>query len=267
MIELIDILDFPARGVCKIYLSSRKGKENALEVFLRDRSECASWISFGRMKAELNYKFILSFIEFHPEPNAWLFGGIYRVCLRPSNQHELELCQDYRHYIGRLKVHFKRPGGAKMLDADKFFEDITVLEVLRQPYEGEAFCGYENIDHSFAVLEQIFQSSKPDWKAALENIKGIYLITDLKNGKHYVGSAYGRTGIWSRWRCYIDTGHGGNDVLTKLIKVSGIEYARKHFKLKLLESYQMKVEDQLIIDRETHWKKVLLTRTYGYNKN
>jgi hypothetical protein len=30
----------------------------------------------------------------------------------------------------------------------------------------------------------------------LENVKGVYLIVDKSNGKMYVGSAYGDTGIW-----------------------------------------------------------------------
>ena len=36
----------------------------------------------------------------------------------------------------------------------------------------------------------------------LENIKGIYLVTDTHTGRRYVGSAYGDMGIWSRWRQY-----------------------------------------------------------------
>jgi hypothetical protein len=60
-------------------------------------------------------------------------------------------------------------------------------------------------------------------------VKGVYLIVDKKNGKMYVGSAYGDLGIWSRWSCYIGTGHGWNDELTKLIKDNGIQYARDNF--------------------------------------
>ena len=95
----------------------------------------------------------------------------------------------------------------------------------------------------------------------------MYLICDKSNGKKYVGSAYGDAGIWSRWACYIGTGHGWNDELTKLVDEKGIEYARNNFKFSLLEIMTMTTSDQSIIERESFWKNVLLTREYGYNKN
>ena len=94
------------------------------------------------------------------------------------------------------------------------------------------------------------------------------MITDTGNGKRYVGSAYGVTGIWSRWACYVETGHGYTDELTQIMKTSGIEYARKHFRFALLEHRTMKTDDKVVIQREQYWKEVLLTRgDYGYNKN
>ena len=117
------------------------------------------------------------------------------------------------------------------------------------------------------MLETIFAIQRADWKAALENAKGVYLITDTSNGKRYVGSAYGMTGIWSRWACYIGTGHGNNDDLTRVIKENGIEYARKHFRFALLEHRTPKTDDNILIAREQYWKSVLLSRQYGYNKN
>ena len=83
---------------------------------------------------------------------------------------------------------------------------MVVSELLREPYPGEQFPGYENINHDFSLLEAVFRSNRPDWKAALESVKGVYLIVDKSNGKKYVGSAYGAFGLWRRWGCYIDTG-------------------------------------------------------------
>lgn len=64
------------------------------------------------------------------------------------------------------------------------------------------------------------------------------------------------------------TGHGWNDGLTELISKNGLEYARDHFKITLLEYRPMKTDDSTIIERENYWKEVLLSRgTFGYNKN
>jgi hypothetical protein len=74
--------------------------------------------------------------------------------------------------------------------------------------------------------------------------------------------------LWQRWGCYIDTGgHGGNDELTELIDKRGIEYARKNFRLSLLEHRPARTDDDVIIERETYWKKALLSREFGYNRN
>jgi len=100
------------------------------------------------------------------------------------------------------------------------------------------------------------------------NVKGVYLIVDKNNGKKYVGSAYGDGGIWSRWSCYMGTGHGWNDELTKLIQKEGMGYAMENFRLSLLEHRSMKTDDNVIIQRESFWKEALLTRgCFGYNKN
>lgn len=173
-----------------------------------------------------------------------------------------------RPLIGRLKVQLKRPGRVKAVNFENHYQNLIVVEIAPAPYSGEAFPGYEKIDVGFQMLETIFAIDRPDWKAALENVKGVYLITDKSNGRRYVGSACGDTGIWSRWSCYVKTAHGYNDDLTKLIAQSGREHARQHFSFALLEHRPMKTDDQAIIEREQYWKRVLLTRgDYGYNQN
>jgi hypothetical protein len=93
------------------------------------------------------------------------------------------------------------------------------------------------------------------------------VIFDKSNGRKYVGSAYGEGGIWARWACYIGTGHGWNDELTRLVASNGIDYARKNFVFSLLEIAANTAADDYIFERETHWKRILLAREFGYNKN
>lgn len=182
--------------------------------------------------------------------------------------YNIKLLEDSQPFIGRLKLHLKRPGRAKAVNFENHYKNLVVVEIARKPYSGEAFPGYEQINIGFRMLETVFSTERPDWKSALENVKGVYLITDLSNGKRYVGSAYGNTGLWSRWACYIQTGHGYNDELTRLITASGKDYARQNFQFALLEYRPMKTDDVAIIEREQYWKSILLTRgEYGYNQN
>lgn len=117
------------------------------------------------------------------------------------------------------------------------------------------------------ILKAIIQKEKQDWKASLTAVKGVYLIIDTHNGKSYIGSAYGDAGIWSRLCCYVNTGHGWNDELVKTITEKGIDYALANFKFSVLEVFSFNTSDDVILNREKHWKNVMLSRKFGYNKN
>jgi len=271
-IELIDVLNIKDETAYKVHLANWNGDNQPLDVFVRSRDEWQLWNSWRSSKDEFNRKFIFSLIDFYPEPDTWLFGGVFRVIERGGKNHahsyKVELTNQFSPMIGRLKLKWKRTGRAKSRIFENYIEKFEVSEILKEPYSGERFCGYENINHDFDRLQAIFASNKPDWKAALENVKGVYLIIDKNNGKKYVGSAYGDMGIWSRWSTYMTTGHGYNDELTKIIDEKGLDYARENFRLSLLEYRPMKTDDEKIIERENYWKEALLSRgEFGYNKN
>jgi len=259
----------------KIHFAVWNGTDDPLDVFVRDWEEWVGWNSWkggwssskgGRN--DFNRTYVFSLIRFYPQPQKWLFGGIFEVLKRNTDSYVVELLDQGKEFIGRLLVQHPGPGvQGRAFKMENYFTDLNVSQILEHRYEGEAFCGADAIVHGFSQLEAIFTQSKSDWKSALENVKGVYLITDTSNGKMYVGSAYGDTGIWSRWSCYIDSGHGWNEGLKEEIKKHGLDYARKNFQFSVLEIFTMKTDDQFIIDREQHWKSALLTRTFGYNKN
>jgi hypothetical protein len=80
-------------------------------------------------------------------------------------------------------------------------------------------------------------------------VKGIYLISDVKTGKRYIGSAYGDQGIWSRWCDYVASGHGGNVELCALVSEPTLEYCRKSFGFALLEYRPSPTPDDVILAR------------------
>ncbi|HRK21810.1 MAG TPA: GIY-YIG nuclease family protein [Fimbriimonadaceae bacterium] len=255
----------------KLHLACWNGSVQPLDVFVTDREEWHNWNRWRSNKDEFNRQYIFSLIDFYPEKHRWLFGGIYEVLARgttnQSHSYQIRSVDEFEPLVGRLKIAIVRPGRNRTFLLEKLFHRMEVTEILPDVYSGEAFPGYDNVDIPFSALETIFRTQRLDWKAALEFAKGVYLITDRSNGKRYVGSAYGTTGIWSRWQCYIFTGHGFNNELTKLISEVGIEHAKQHFQFALLEHRTMKTDDDTIIKREVHWKKVLMSRQFGFNKN
>ena len=252
----------------KIHFAVWNGEQQPLDVFVRDQEEWKGWNSWRNARDDFSRKYIFSLIRYYHQPDKWLFGGIFEVIGRSTKSYEVTLVDRYQEYVGRLLIHYKGPGvRGRAFYLEKHFPNLAVSQLFENTYEGEAFCGYENIEHGFFQLESIFRHNKQDWKTALENVKGVYLIVDSTNGKMYVGSAYGDEGIWSRWSCYFSTGHGYNDEFTKLISKNGISYARENFQFSILEFRSMKTDDQVILDREQYWKRVLRTNAFGYNKN
>lgn len=256
----------------KFHAARWNGECQPLDVYVKDKNEWRSWNTWRNVKDEFSRKYIFSLIDFYPENNIWLFGGIYEVVKRnnTSNSHSYEIKEltEYSDYVGRLKVYLKKPSRGRAFYLEQHLDNMKVSEILKKPYSDDIFPGYENINHDFDKLIPIFKNENNDWKTALTNIKGVYAITDKSNRKNYIGSAYGSSGIWSRWSCYIGTGHGWNDNLTRLIKKKGYKYANDNFKLSLLEYRSMKVDDITIIERECYWKEVFLSRgKFGYNNN
>lgn len=100
------------------------------------------------------------------------------------------------------------------------------------------------------------------------NVNCVYLITDTSNGKLYVGSTYGKDGIWQRWSTYVTTnGTGGNKELIQLIK-DDPDYAIKYFQFSILEVFlNQDSNNEQILEREKYWKKVLDSKNHGYNDN
>lgn len=271
-ISIQEVLKLEDTSHYKFHCARWNGERQPLDVYVEDKNTWLEWNTWRSSKNEFTRKYIFSLIDFYPENNVWLFGGIYEVLDRPNipNSHSYKIREltEYSSYVGRLKVYLPKPSRGRAFYLEHHIEQMVVSELLKEPYSGEYFPGYENIDHDFSTLVSIFKNQKSDWKSALSNIKGVYVIFDKSNGKKYVGSAYGEHGIWSRWSCYIGTGHGWNDGLTALISKNGFEYALENFKVTLLEYRPMKTDDKTIFERESFWKQVLLSRgAFGYNKN
>jgi hypothetical protein len=270
MIKLKDIIGVEDPTKHKLHLACRNEDwVSPLDEYVADYSNWVGWNEWRGNRNDWTREFVFSLMEFYPRSDAWLFGGVFRVLERHEDHYALEEVEDYRKFIGRVILSFHRYQGmrGRAYYLENYYDEFEIMEILATPYSGESFPGYENICHDFHVLESIFKSERPDWKAALSSVKGVYLISDRNNGKQYIGSAYGGAGIWSRWACYIGTGHGWNDELTKLISEKQIKYARENFRLSVLEIMSMSTPDDAVISRESHWKKALLSREYGYNKN
>ena len=252
----------------KVHFARWNDVKQPLEVFVRDKNEWQGWQEYRPGRNDFNRPFIFSLMQFYHETDAWLFGGVYRVLARHEDGYEVELTDQGAGFVGRLKLFSPYRGRTTRTNFENHFANFEVLELLREPYTGRQFPGFEDIDLSFEELETLVRNDRPDWKAALENVKGIYLINDTRTGKSYVGSAYGDQGIWSRWSAYVASGHGGNVELRALVTDPTLDYCRANFRFALLEHRSNRTPDDAILSREAFWKRILFTRgEQGLNRN
>lgn len=163
-IKLNHFIQIEQQNKYKLHLACRTKEDQPLDVFVRSKEEWKGWNSYrgiGSMDA-FSREYIFSLIEFYHEKDTWLFGGIFKVLSRDKNNYEVELVKYLKEFIGRLKINIKRPGRNKAFYLEKYYQDMTISEILKECYNGEVFCGYENINHDFSRLEMIYKNDKQD---------------------------------------------------------------------------------------------------------
>lgn len=202
----------------------------------------------------------------------WLLTTIKRVTkdfgISGGVSFEGKEIEKYKPFFGRVIVQYHKTSMAQGRYFSELQDELVVNQILPDVYDGEDFPGYDKVRLSYAQLEVIIRCGKKDWIAALSNQKAVYLITDKNTGKLYVGSATSDSGmLLQRWSNYVANGHGGNKELFELVEREGFDYVKKHFQYAILENYNAKVEDRIILIRESWWKETLQTRVWGYNSN
>ena len=233
--------------------------------------------------ADIQFQFIE--VEYHK----WLFVGAYLIQERDSQIfHDkkagwdvvyalAEKIPDFEKYEEKLLVDFTNRGQSWYYVRPDIIDSVMVSEITAKSYFHQTvhFPGYENISFSYKNLKENWTNRT--WREQLSAVYGVYVITDTKNGKLYVGSAYGDNGIYGRWSTYLSDGYDKTEVednkypnkrLWEVVDKYGIDYVKRHFQYTLLEIFSKnEVGKQKALEREKYWKKVLDSRKHGYNAN
>lgn len=149
--------------------------------------------------------------------------------------------------------------------------DLPILEIADR--DKVPFPGFDHVALSYPQLQTMVSDSRyADWRAALSQVQGVYLITDASNGKQYVGKADGAERILGRWRNYARDGHGGNAALRDLAFVSvGDGRVRtnheRNFVFSILRVFGPSTSPTEVDAAESHYKRALMTRQFGLNRN
>lgn len=122
------------------------------------------------------------------------------------------------------------------------------------------FPGFDQLvlDHS-ELLAVMREHRYAGWRTALSSVAGIYLITDTRDGRQYVGKADGAETIRQRWSVYATNGHGGNVELRRLDPST--------FLYSVLRVFDPSTPTSAVDASESHFKQALDSRRNGLNRN
>lgn len=122
------------------------------------------------------------------------------------------------------------------------------------------FPGFDRLILDYPQLQAVMRDHRyASWRTALASVMGIYLITDTRDGRQYVGKADGAESIRQRWNVYATNGHGGNVELRTLDPST--------FRYSLLRVFDPATPESKINEAEEHYKRALDSRTWGLNRN
>lgn len=259
-------------GNIKIKFNQSNGYDDPMELYQSNPDIVNNQWLFWRNKQRYFYVGQIAVCFLKLSYDTWLLTTIKKVTkelnVYDGINYEGEELEEYKSYFGRVVIKYRKTFQQQGRYYGEICDDLEVQQILPTVFDGDDFPGYDKVRLSYRQLESVLNRGKRDWIAALENQKAVYLITDKDNGKMYVGSATGDYGmLLQRWRNYVANGHGRNKELVEIVNEKGYEYIKANFQYSILENYNAKVDDRIILERESWWKETLQTRMYGYNSN
>jgi hypothetical protein len=269
MIKLMDLFK-----IAGIYLNSYKihcatGRdESPLEAFFDGRFK-----AWQEHQNQQNFRCdeIISLI--HLQDDKWLFAGIYQVLGVKHRKADEKSWYEYGtkemigldHLAGRVVVQFRKRFLASYLIGPKYIDKLLVSEIREKRMRVSDFPGYNAVNLSYRVLRTIVRKNMHQWKAALSNVGGVYLVTDNLSGKLFVGCAHGGDTIWHQWVSFAINGHADIKPLRRLLSQEVGDY-QFHFQFSILEICDLKASKDYVITRAAHWMQVLQSSAFGYNE-
>ncbi|MEW2005725.1 GIY-YIG nuclease family protein [Microbacterium sp. NPDC079208] len=286
MIRFTDFMRVPEPSLTKIKLNIRAGVGGAAAWDLLLAEDPEEWLDMTRHReAHQNNnmgdaEYVLAFAQYYPYgPQYFIFGGFFRVT--PSvpeviggKGYDLELLDEFSEYIKRLIIRLEQPVGRDLYlrRYDRIQDSKLNPEVYELAPDTKlgTFPGYQNVRLRHTEMQRIISNDEPSWKDALSSVKGVYVITDLSDGRQYVGSASGEAnGLWQRWSGYAHLKNltGGNKELNRMRDELGDTHIVENFQYSILEIFDPKTKAETILQRESFWKLALDSRRHGMNLN
>jgi hypothetical protein len=286
LIKLTDFMKVTKPKLTKVKFNMRAGVGGAAAWDLLMAEDPEEWLNMNRWREDHpsnnmgEAKYVLTFAQYYPYgPQYFVFGGFFRVePVEPKVVgglgYKLTRLQEHSEYVKRLIIKVEQPVGRDLYL--RWYEKLQASKLNPEVYELApdtklgTFPGYHQVRLKHAGLQRIVANEEPSWRDALSSIKAVYVITDLSDGRLYVGSASGdANGLWQRWSGYADLNGltGGNEELERIRRQQGAQHIIDNFQYSILEIFDPKTSTDAILHRESFWKLALDSRRHGMNRN
>ena len=130
---------------------------------------------------------------------------------------------------------------------------LEVVEVKRRPSVSPPMPSWDVLALRTSEIQQLPR----EWRSALSQWRGIYLIVDENDGARYVGSAYGEENLFGRWSAHV----AGEKGVTKELAIR----SPKSFRFSILELFSPTATPEEVTQKENRWMDRLHTRHFGLN--
>ncbi len=168
---------------------------------------------------------------------------------------DLEVTDTLSDLWNRLVIQWRSPRTWKVnasTAANYQVMEIADAEPIRFP-------GFDTLVLEHPQLQAVVREHRyATWRTALSSVIGIYLITDTRDGRHYVGKADGADNILQRWNSYATNGHGNNVELKNLNPST--------FRFSILRVFDPSTPEPIVNAAESHFKTALDSRRHGLNR-
>lgn len=243
----------------------KDSRQDLYSLYKTDRDEFLAYQSSQSKDVFNGVDYIVSFIG--EEGTLSRFIGVYKIISRQRTiddrfEYQMsEIIAQFEDLKERVIIRW-----SNAISWHQWIKNLMEVIEIQPGLHYKQFTDYFDFILNFDELKEIVTNQYIDWKRMLSVTKGIYLISDTKTGRLYVGSAYGENGIWGRWGNYILTnGHGNNKTLKELIKNDSSH--ANHFQFSILMLLPRTITPDEAIKKERLFKNKLGTNSFGLNNN
>ncbi len=175
----------------------KDSRQDLYNLYKTDRAEFLAYQNSQSKDVFNGVDYIVSFIG--EEGTLLRFIGVYQIISRKrtiDNRFEYQMSEIIGQFEDLKERVIIRWNNA--ISWHQWIKNLMEVIEIQPGLHYKQFTDYFDFILNFDELKEIVMNQYSDWKRMLSATKGIYLISDTKTGKLYVGSAYGESGIWGR---------------------------------------------------------------------